>query len=232
MNELEFLRRCTIDPHDPDEALARKAEERPEYARYLKEQREFDDLLRAAAGDIPAPDGLADRILWRHAKEQRKSRSRIWQGGLAMVASLVLVIGLVWVVQVDRTALDRVVLAHVYGELSHLHEDARPSNDEINRVLAGIGATMTGPLGEVHYAGACDIREHSGAHLVLAGEQGPVTVLLMPGEHVDQAEPVTDKRFQGVIVPTPTGSMAIVGERHEPLERLEGMLRSGIDWHA
>jgi hypothetical protein len=71
---------------------------------------------------------------------------------------------------------------------------------------------------EVRYAGVCDIRRRPGAHLVLAGERGPVTVLLMPDERVSQRT-AARRRPEGVILPVDGGSLAIVGSRGEPWMR-------------
>jgi len=54
-------------------------------------------------------------------------------------------------------------------------------------------------------------------HMVLQGENGSVTVLLMPGEQIDTRNPVDNGRFSGVIAPTRYCSMAIVGEDGEDL---------------
>ncbi len=74
-------------------------------------------------------------------------------------------------------------------------------------------------LGTVNYAGNCDIRnKQKGAHIVLQGKKGPVTVLIMPAEEVTARRRISDQRFHGVIIPAPRGSYAIVGEHDEALE--------------
>ena len=67
---------------------------------------------------------------------------------------------------------------------------------------------------------------------VVPGRQGPVTVLIMPGEHRMKREQVSSFRFSGVIVPTDYGSMAVVGERLESVEHIVDKMKQAIVWDA
>ena len=69
-------------------------------------------------------------------------------------------------------------------------------------------------------------------HLVLPGQVGPVTVFFMPGEMADATVPVDSTRFQGEIVPTAWGSIAVVGETGEALEGLGERLVTAVRWPA
>jgi hypothetical protein len=83
-----------------------------------------------------------------------------------------------------------------------------------------IGVTLRGDLGEVHYAGLCKMRRGLGAHLVLAGDHGPVTLLVMPEEAAGSSRSVSRGPWRGVILPVGAGSVAIVGPPNEPLEAI------------
>ena len=128
--------------------------------------------------------------------------------------------------------VSELALAHVNNELHHLEDRLDVPLDKVNSVLAKVGAQLQQDLGKVNYAGTCPIREHTGAHLVVAGVRGPVTLLFMPGEQLDQRQVLQDQRFSGVVLPTANGSIAIVGERGEPLERLERRLRDSVEFPA
>ena len=69
-------------------------------------------------------------------------------------------------------------------------------------------------------------------HMVVPGQQGPITVLIMPGEYLMQAQQVRSPRFFGVIVPTVYGSMAVVGEKLEPVEEVVEKMQRAIIWDA
>ena len=79
--------------------------------------------------------------------------------------------------------------------------------------------------------GRCRIRRWDGVHLVLRGRAGGVTVLLMPQEYRREPERVSSRRFSGVILPTPNGSMAVIGEKSEPLEDAARRIQGAILWH-
>jgi len=95
-----------------------------------------------------------------------------------------------------------------------------PGMGEVDRVGSERSRPRRELAVEVRYAGICDIRRRPGAHLVLAGERGPVTVLLMPDERVSQRAPLRTGDLEGVVLPVDGGSMAIVGSRGEPLNAL------------
>lgn len=74
------------------------------------------------------------------------------------------------------------------------------------------------------------MRKRNGVHLVLSGEQGPITAFFMPGEHVEETIPVKSERFQGTITPTGWGSVAVVGEHGENLQDMTARLSTAVSW--
>lgn len=83
----------------------------------------------------------------------------------------------------------------------------------------------------MNYASGYTIRnKDKGAHIVLQGETGSVTVLFMPNEAVATRTLVQDERFNGVIVPADQGSYAIIGERDEPLDVIEQRLSDVVNY--
>jgi hypothetical protein len=59
---------------------------------------------------------------------------------------------------------------------------------------------------------------------------GPVTVFFMPGEMADTTMPVASARFNGQIVPTRWGSIAVVGEAGEAVDGLGERLAAAVRW--
>ncbi|HEY5682233.1 MAG TPA: DUF3379 family protein [Sulfuricaulis sp.] len=89
---------------------------------------------------------------------------------------------------------------------------------ELNNALLEVGAQMMPALGRVDYLSICQIRKANGGHIVIDGAKGPVTILMLPGEHVMDRIQFRNERFQGVIFPGQAGSLAIIGEHGEHLE--------------
>ncbi len=236
MDCLEFRHYLLIDPLCRDaDFVTHRAEcagcDR-ETARAVKLEKQLHGALF-----VEPPEGLRDRILLVHALDHDKPRRIFRPRWLAMAASLLLIVGIAgglghhWAdMWIGASGLEVTVLNHINDEIEHLHEDHNLQVADLEVLLAPFGARLKNSLGRVNYAGRCNIRKHSGVHLVVPGQQGPVTVLLMPREYVKDRQTVRSARFSGVIVPTSYGSMAVVGEKGEPLDGVVNMLAEKITW--
>ncbi len=85
-------------------------------------------------------------------------------------------------------------------------------------------------VGLVTYAQSCIINGKTIPHLVIQGEKGPITLLLMPEEMIDGAMTLDGKGVNGVIIPMGNGSIAIIGERDEPLDEIEQRIIDSVEW--
>jgi len=85
-------------------------------------------------------------------------------------------------------------------------------------------------VGLITYANSCVINGNSIPHLVIQGQRGPVTLLLLPDEMIDKAIPLEGIGISGIILPVGDGSIAIIGERDEPLDKIEKRLASSVKW--
>ena len=64
----------------------------------------------------------------------------------------------------------------------------------------------------------------------MPGRMGPVTVFFMPGEMADTMMPVASARFNGEIIATHWGSIAVVGEAGESVDGLGERLAAAVRW--
>lgn len=218
MNCLDFRRRLLADPGAIAPELVAHRDSCAACTGFASEQNQHERHL-AAALRIAVPEGMQARLLLRQNLAEAQARRR----HLAMAASILITAGtvgaLAWVSQLSP-AIDRAVLAHVREEPEHLKANARLSPREVNTALRPLGLTLASAPGEVNYAGICDIRQQPGAHLVVAGRQGPVTVLLLPSEQISSVRRFRDREWRGLIMPVNTGSMAIVGRPGEDLDEI------------
>ncbi|UCE88228.1 MAG: DUF3379 family protein [Pseudomonadota bacterium] len=234
MNCLEFRRRITAEPVCSDAEVELHRRMCRSCAAFARRQQGFERQLRSVIKRINTPDTLGARILLRQGTAathlHRARRTRLF----AAAATVLLSVGLVFGVAMAPAtpSLAQTVVAHVNGELHHLTDRNAVKLAQLNDVFARYGTALTQGIGTVHYAGACTIRKYSGVHMVLQGEKGVVTVLFMPREHRLMRTPIMDRRFDGVIVPTPVGSMAIVGERGEPLGEIEQRIGQALNYSA
>jgi hypothetical protein len=227
MNCLEYRRRRSAEPASREARLLTHEQGCPACSAFAQRHREFEAPLESAL-QIEVPQGLASRILLAQSLAQR-SRWRAWQRPVyALAASVLLVLGITARLWLAGPSLEQAVLAHVHDELQHLAEQRTVPVADINRVMADFDRRVHAGLGTVHYAGRCAIRRHPGAHLVVAGDKGPVTILFMPGEKVAGRVMLEDARFDGVLIPAGEASFAIVGERGEHLEAVERRFRAAV----
>jgi hypothetical protein len=223
----EFRRRLLIDPYDPDPRLRRHREQCAACDRAANEALAFEAALRRALSVSP-PRGLANRIK-AAAGRHRPARPG---AGAAAVALLALA---VWVgvgVFPTEPELSTVVARHIEAEEEHLHARHAVGPSQLADLLAPLGGELTGRLGQVHFAELCVIRDARGAHLVVKGRRGPVTVLFMPGESPGRARSVSTGRLRGMIVPTAYGSLAVVGEPGEPIREWAEEAQRAVRWRG
>jgi hypothetical protein len=125
------------------------------------------------------------------------------------------------------------VLAHVSHEPNALLVTDRAVPDEhLHKVVPGSVATLDHSGGLITFAEICPINGRDVPHLVIQGEHGPITILLMPEEKIDGAVTLNNAHSHGVILPVGDGSIAIVGARDEKLEEVEKQVLQSVAWRT
>ena len=83
----------------------------------------------------------------------------------------------------------------------------------------------------IKFANGCNIASNSkGAHIVLDGEKGSVSVMVVHNSPVTTTFDVNDSRFAGKIIPFGEGNLIIVGEKDEPLDKYQEMISEAFEW--
>lgn len=123
------------------------------------------------------------------------------------------------------------VLAHLDHEPGALRvTDAAVSDDLLARAVpASLGVFDRGDA-LITYAQPCVINGKDVPHLVIQGQHGPVTILLMPHEKVSEATPIDGISVKGVILPVGKGSIAIIGDREELLKPIQEDIVNSVTW--
>jgi hypothetical protein len=121
----------------------------------------------------------------------------------------------------DYDTLGEELLAHLDHEPYALRVTNVPvPDDRLTSVVPADMAQLDHSAGLITYAQTCRIN----------GRDVPVTVLLMPHEKVDGPQSVAGESVNGVILPVGDGSIAIFGERDEPLDRIEREVLESVTW--
>ena len=232
MNCLEYRHALLVNPTEQSDDMLEHKQSCEVCAAFTREQKAMESDLHTAL-EVPIPDGLASRVLLRHSVEQKQAPAwRQWPT-LAMAASVLFATVLIVQLQfntelINEQAIEQVALKHVYDEEKHLQDRNNVSLAELNKMLQVASLKLNQQPSTVNYAGQCDIRRDQGVHMVMDGEKGPVTVLFMPKEYVTEPLSLADGRFDVRVIPIKGGSLAIIGEKGEPIEKIESQLRQNI----
>jgi len=128
-------------------------------------------------------------------------------------------------------SLPEEILAHLDHEPGALRvTDVQVSDERLARAVPASLAVYDRGEELVTYAQACVINGKDVPHLVIQGQHGPVTILLMPSERVAEAVPIDGDSVKGVILPVGKGSIAIIGDREELLEPIQKNVLSSVTW--
>lgn len=216
----EFRRQLLVDPRAPGMAEAaqhRVCEDAPaRLAEALALEQRIDSALA-----VPVPAGLAERVIAALPSQPTQTPARWWP--LALAASLLLsaLIGWSWL---RAPAGGHGLIADSVEHLAH-EPYALTRSDEVpaalvERMFAESGIRLaTNPSG-LTYLNRCPLGGRMSVHMVMAGAQGPVTVMYVPGERVERM----DTRFEMVAVrtlPYASGALVLLAESNRDFDRIE-----------
>ena len=162
---------------------------------------------------------------------RRELPKMTWFAVAATVALAVFVGFQVSTPNTSGLSLEQQVLAHLDHEPFALVVSSTPISDR--RLAAKVPdsiATMNHDAGLITYAQSCEINGHPVPHLVIQGAKGPVTILLMPDEMVNEATSFEGENTKGVILPVGNGSIAIIGARDEELDNIKQNVMNSVNW--
>ena len=189
--------------------------------------------LKIAVPDLKMPElpqlGEEDAKVVNLPFGRGRPRTMTWIG-LAASVLLATVLGVrLFSPDVVYPSLASEIIAHLDHEpRSRQVTDEAISERKLARVVEKDVAEMDAGL--ITYAASCVINGNTIPHLVIQGERGPITLLLLPDEMIDSAVSLEGIGITGVILPIGNGSVAIIGERDEPLDELKKRLVSSVKW--
>ena len=163
----------------------------------------------------------------RAKKATRRTKQKFaWMGAAASVMlATFLFMG---TATVDVFAAE--VIEHIHHE-PHLLTLTEPmsSPEEIHMVLKQANVTMKSDNIEVLAAKLCPFEGQLAAHLVVKGETGPVTLMILAGNDSKPGS-IESNEFNGRILTAEHGTMAVVGGKRENVEQLSAQVSDAIQW--
>ena len=200
----------------------------------------FDQALREAI-NVKVSEGLAQRILNEQAKRSQRRWWTFqwlvvnpqWRYTYATAATLLLGVGIFFASPwsgLTNGTLEKQVLAYLYREYDSLTQVRDVSDAELEGMFKEIGASLTGSLGRVSHCEITEIGDRKSATVVMSGDMGPVTVVFIMDEHINDRRALENGGLSGVLVPAQKGSIAIVGEPGEGLTEIERKITGAVVW--
>jgi hypothetical protein len=202
---------------------------------YRKELLALDDRISAALS-LSVPSLVMPELPELDTQDvvALKPRQRNTTTWLAVAATVLVAATLgfrLWSSDVHYDSLEDEILAHLDHEPASLVvTDKAVSDAQLSKVVPASMSTMGHSAGLVTYARTCEINGKTVPHLVIQGERGPVTILLMPDEKIAEAIDLSGDHVDGVLLPVGNGSIAIIGERGERIDAISHTIENSVMW--
>jgi hypothetical protein len=244
INDAHFEELLGADPFSQDPAFLAAARATPERHAAWQAAREVETRLRAALHAVTPPEGLAERLLGLPEQAPQvlpftrvAASNGDWLRRLLPVAAvLLLALGINWYFQLDNAmTLQKELFGHIYGEAPFI-TSRQVLLDELNTHLeASVGAHLLANAKtenlEVTFVRDCPVAKRPGAHLVVKGKQGEVTVFMVNEPLVSAATPIADDKLSGTIIPSGGNhTLVVIGDGKEPIDEYVQVLDSNLKW--
>jgi hypothetical protein len=250
MNTNEIIERLWADPEDNVADLVAALAANPELLAEQQAARNFNARLKLGMHSVHADaalhlkllqiadqdDNLADADVSLVPPAITASNDSIWRRALPVAACLMLVLSLVLYYRPDlNVELEHEIFAHVYGEQRFLDNKADISLSEVNTKMDDVLGTHLQNSAAiknlaVRFADDCWIANAKALHLIVKGETGPVTLIMIPGSVAASEFKIADERFRGIVTPTSGGTLVILGNQQEPIEDYRRLMATNLDW--
>ncbi|HEX8782166.1 MAG TPA: DUF3379 family protein [Steroidobacteraceae bacterium] len=185
---------------------------------FRAELRTLDANIRRALERPPAP-AVAARFTasWRP-----------WALAASVLLAMLAVLA-VWALRPGYT-LAREVVAHVQEEPESWLARQQVDAQGIASALHSAGVRVDITSDRITYAQSCWFRDHYVPHLVVQTAQGPVTVMILRNQHVRARRTFHEEGMNGVIVPAPSGSIAVLTRGGVNLDALSAQMLQDVRW--
>lgn len=221
MNCIDFRREALAQPLRLASAAGEHAAGCESCGPFLARLRELDAELHQAMS-VPAPDGLADRILV--ARGTRRGRAP-WTWAIAATILLAAGLAFLFPATISGRALADEAIAHVIHEPQSFRLVSEHSAGMLASELGSQGVRVARELGRVTYATLCPTSAGKAQHLVVSTSAGPVTLLLFPADKTTRRRALRESDgYAAISLPAARGSIAIVAASREQALAFESSL--------
>jgi hypothetical protein len=235
MDELEFRRTLYADPNCKDEKVLAAIADDPKKLEFCKELKQLDKSMQLAS-QVKAPDDLVHKLLLRQTMQSHKASKVRTRIQLAMAASVAFVAGVSFTMWQQSNLLDlsKQAIAHVHYEGGYaLDAEENVPLQQVNAKLAKFGGEISEDIGRVYYANFCDFENVRSLHMVVEGENGKMSVFIVPHNDAYQSEGSShDKGYDSQAIDMKRASIVVVGEEGSNVSKMKEQLNKKIHFSA
>lgn len=245
MNCDEYREAIAADPSESFPGGAAHAAGCEECRNYRQEMRALDErIARALAIDVPEfrmpelPPIEADsggRALAGLRASRLRAAPPLWMGlAAAVVVAAVLVAGFPERERGGQDLVDQIMAHMDHEEASRRVTSVPVATETLNEVVSRRVSGMDHDIGLITYAMSCVINGRTVPHLVIQGNRGPVTLILLPEETIESSIPLSGDNVHGVLLPVGSGSIAVIGQREDQLDEIGYIgqkLAESVEWN-
>jgi hypothetical protein len=235
MDDLEFRRTLYADPNSTDERVLAAIAGDPKKQEFYKELKQLDKKMHQAS-QVKVPDDLVHKLILRQTMQSHKSSKARNRIQLAMAASVAFVVGVSFTMWQQNNFLDlsKQAIANVHYEGGYaLDAQENVSLQQVNAKLAKFGGEFSEDFGRVYYANFCDFENVRSLHMVVEGENGKVSVFVVPHDDTHRAEGSSrDTRYNSQAIDLKRASIIVVGEEGANISKMQEQLNKKIHFSA
>jgi hypothetical protein len=234
MNFSEFKKKLGAEPRNRDPEILGAMESDPAFRAAAEEAEAFEKKLEAAFS-IKTPPFLLDQIasIPTVASITPKPRQTRWTW-LAAAAVFVAGVGFASYTWYESTFywdnVDDYIVEHWAEDGSEFlaQADGQPDNSApalFARFNVEVSPELAGRIDFVH---SCRTPGSRGAHMVIATESGPVTLIFMPEVDTENGHILDLGQQVAATLPLERGSAVIIGASEEAIAPIYAIARAGI----
>ena len=227
MNCEDFRKKLLQDPSWADAAFLQHKDQCASCGREWKQVQSFENRLRSVILQPQNP-----RLSIELQAPGRRRWQRLWIRTTSVLLLVVAGIGGYHLMQnmFSRDDLAELVVRHVQAEPELLQQTEPLDAMAVAAVFDAMGFEASAVVTGVTAASPCWIRKGKGVHLVVQGQQGAVTLLLMPGEYVNERQPLQTEQWAGMVVPEQWGSLAVLASAGEDAGAFVDLVEKNLHW--
>ena len=239
MNDDQFHERAHANPHDDSQDFLAAAAASPQRQALVTELKALDTGLSSMLHSVSGSTAGRQAALAIPGSDNQAANDPAWRRLLPYAAVLVVAVGVLSLVLPGKAnPMEDVVFRHLYSELFFFDDDSPMTLAEVNVIMSErMGTVFTdSPAMEsltINHSQDCYVDFENGirgVHMVVVGDKGPVTVMIIANEPLASELAIADDRFSGIITPMPRGNMVVIGEKAEPIQQYSTLLAANINW--